>query len=125
MKKLLLISLLFIGIQHIAVAQDFKEGFVQEEVDMRRYDKDTAAHAVYLNEYGNSRIDVTSDDHIRLIYNYHAKIKIFDNKGFSNGTIEIPIHNSDDVSEEVTDITGTTYYKDDNGLIQKIDLDPK
>ncbi|MGN8069146.1 DUF3857 domain-containing protein [Mucilaginibacter sp. 22184] len=125
MKKLLLITLLFIGLQHLASAQDFKEGFVQEEVDMQRYDKDTAAHAVYLNEFGNSRIDIAGDDHIRLIYKYHAKIKILDNKGFSNGTIEIPIHNSDDVSEEVTDITGTTYYKDDNGLMQKIELDPK
>lgn len=125
MKKLLLISLLSIGLQHLATAQDFKEGFVQEEVDMKRYDKDTAAHAVFLNEFGNSRMDVTADDRVGLIYNYHAKIKIFDNKGFSSGTIEIPVHNSDNVSEEVTDISGTTYYKDDNGLMQKIDLDPK
>ena len=125
MKKLLLITLLSVGIQHLAVAQDFKEGFVQEEVDMRRYDKDTAAHAVFLNEFGNSRMDVTSDDHIGIIYSYHAKIKIFDNKGFTSGTIDIPVHNSDNVSEEATDITGTTYYKDDNGLMQKVDLDPK
>ena len=50
MKKFLLIILLSTGIQHLVSAQDFKEGFVQEEVDMKRYDKDTAAHAVYLNE---------------------------------------------------------------------------
>ncbi|MBB6128843.1 DUF3857 domain-containing protein [Mucilaginibacter lappiensis] len=125
MKKLLLITLLSFGLQHLSIAQDFKEGFVQEEVDMKKYDKDTAAHAVFLNEFGNSRMDVTSDDRIGLIYNYHAKIKIFDNKGFSSGTIEIPVHNGDNVTEEVTDISGTTYYKDDNGLMQKLDLDPK
>jgi hypothetical protein len=125
MKKLLFIILISIGIQNLAIAQDFKEGFVQEDLDMKKYDKDTAAHAVFLNEFGNSRIDVTGDDHIRLIYDYHAKIKIFDNKGFANGTIEIPIHNNDDVAEEVTDITGTTYYRDDNGFVQKMDLDPK
>jgi transglutaminase-like putative cysteine protease len=125
MKKLLLITLLSIGIQHLAFAQDFKEGFVQEEVDMRRYDKDTAAHAVYLNEYGNSRMDVTSDERISIIFTYHAKIKIFDNKGFDNGTIEIPVYNGENAFEEVSDISGTTYYKDDNGLMQKVDLDPK
>jgi hypothetical protein len=125
MKQLLLIIILIAGIQHISIAQDFKEGISQEEIEMQKYDKDTAAHAVFLNEYGNSRIDVVSDDHIRLIYDYHAKIKIFDNKGFTNGTIEIPVHNGDEISEEVDNITGTTYYKDDNGLIQKMDLDPK
>jgi len=125
MKKLLFIILISIGTQNLAIAQDFKEGYVQEELDMKKYDKDTAAHAVFLNEFGNSRIDVTGDDHIRLIYDYHAKIKIFDNKGFTSGTIEIPVHNGDDVAEEVTDITGTTYYKDDNGFVQKMDLDPK
>ncbi|WPU92520.1 DUF3857 domain-containing protein [Mucilaginibacter sabulilitoris] len=125
MKKLLLIALISVGIQNFTKAQDFQGGYVQEEVEMQKYNKDTSAHAVFLNEFGNSRIDITNEDHIRLIYDYHAKIKIFDNKGFANGTIEIPIHNGDDVAEEVTDISGTTYYKDDNGLTQKIDLDPK
>jgi len=125
MKKALLIALITIGIQQLASAQDFKEGLVQEEVSMQKYDKDPEAHAVYLNEFGNSRIDITSDDRIRLIHDYHAKIKIFDNKGLASGTIEIPVHNNDEVSEEVMDITGTTYYTDDNGLVQKMDLDPK
>jgi putative methionine-R-sulfoxide reductase with GAF domain len=125
MKKTLLLTLIIIGTQYFAIAQDFKEGMVIEELNMQKYDRDTAAHAVFLNEFGNSRIDIAGDDHIRLIHDYHAKIKIFDNKGFASGTIEIPIRNNDEVSEEVTDITGTTYYKDDDGLIQRIDLDPK
>jgi hypothetical protein len=125
MKKALLIALVTIGIQHLAKAQDFKEGFVVEEVSMQKYDKDPEAHAVYLNEFGNSRIDITNDDHIRLIHDYHAKIKIFDNKGFDSGTIEIPVRNNDEVAEEVMDIKGFTYYTDDNGLMQKTELDPK
>src|SRR5690348_12715256 len=119
MKKILLIVFITIGFQSFTIAQDFKEGFVQEEVDMKKYDKDTAAHAVFLNEFGNSRIDITSDDHIRLIFDYHAKIKIFDNKGFASGTIEIPVHNNDETAEEVTDITGSTWYKDDDGMVHK------
>lgn len=125
MKKILLIVFITIGFQSFTIAQDFKEGFVQEEVDMKKYDKDTAAHAVFLNEFGNSRIDITSDDHIRLIFDYHAKIKIFDNTGFASGTIEIPVHNSDETAEEVTDITGSTWYKDDDGMVHKTELDPK
>ncbi|WP_183562873.1 DUF3857 domain-containing protein [Mucilaginibacter sp. SP1R1] len=125
MRKILLITFIAIGIQHLAVAQDFTQGFEIGELNMQKYDKDTAAHAVFINEFGNSKIDVTNDDHIRLTYDYHAKIKIFDNKGLTSGTIEIPIHNGDNDGEEVTDVTGTTYYKDDDGMIQKIDLDPK
>ncbi|MEN0055374.1 MAG: DUF3857 domain-containing protein [Mucilaginibacter sp.] len=125
MKKALLIALVTIGTQHFAKAQDFKEGFVVEEVSMQKYDKDPEAHAVYLNEFGKSRIDITNDDRVRLIHDYHAKIKIFDNKGFDNGTIAIPVHNNDEVAEEVTDIKGFTYYTDDNGMMQKIELDPK
>jgi hypothetical protein len=125
MKKALLIALVTIGTQQLANAQDFKEGFVQEEVSMQKYDKDPEAHAVFLNEFGNARIDITNDDHVRLIYDYHAKIKILDSKGLENGTIQIPVHNSDDVADEIVDIKGSTYYTDDNGLMQKIDLDPK
>lgn len=125
MKKLLLTILILIGIQAFATAQDFKEGFVLEDINMQKYDKDTAAHAVFLNEFGKSRIDLASDDYIRLTFDYHAKIKIFDNKGFASGTIEIPVHNTDQTSEEVSEISGTTYYKDDDGLIQKVELDPK
>ena len=56
MKKITLLSLIFF-ISHAAFAQDFPYGQVDDAaLDMKKYDKDTSAHAVVLNEYGTSRI---------------------------------------------------------------------
>jgi hypothetical protein len=112
----------------LAFAQDFPFGQQDNTaLDMKRYDKDTSAHAVVLNEHGISKITVTNLDEIRLVYTYHTKIKFFDDKDFeSEGTFEIPLYSSDGLTyEEVTDIKGVTFYKDDNGLVQKVELDPK
>ncbi len=125
-KTLLLLTTLLFSVS--AFAQDFAFGKIStEEMDMKKYDKDTSAHAVVLNEYGTSKINLTNDYDVRLTFEYHTKIKFFDSKEFdSEGTIEIPIYNSDNmVYEEVEDIKGITFYKDDNGNIQQAQLDPK
>ncbi len=45
----------------------------------------------------------------------------------SEGTFEIPSlqRRRPERYEQVVDIKGVTYYKDDNGLVQKTELDPK
>lgn len=128
MKKTLLILLFLSGLAKLVAAQDFANGNVtSEDLDMKKYAKDTSAHAVVLQEYGSSRINVANDDNIKLMFEYHVKIKIFDNKGFDNATVAIKIRNNDDnsYSDEIENITGTTYYKDENGQIQKVEFDPK
>jgi hypothetical protein len=124
MNRIFLILLILIGLSHFASAQDFEPGFEGSEIDMVKYDKDPQANAVFLNEFGKTRIDEVSD-HIRMIFTYHAKIKILSKEGLNKGTIEIPIHNGDNTFEEVQNISGITYYKDDNGTIQQAELDPK
>ncbi|MBV8389805.1 MAG: DUF3857 domain-containing protein [Mucilaginibacter sp.] len=127
MKKIILLSLiLFTSI--VSFAQDFAYGQIDRaDLDMMKYDKDTSAHAVVLKEYGTSRIALTNDYNIRLTFEHHTKIKFFDSKEFEQqGTFEIPIYSSDGmVYEDVEDIKGTTYYKDDNGNLQQAELDPK
>ena len=128
MKKTLLFLLILFTTAGVLHAQDFPYGNVgQNEMDMKNYAKDTSAHAVVLQEFGRSRIGETNDDNIRLIYEYHVKIKIFDAKGFDNGTVEIPVYNNSDGDsyESVENIKGVTYFKDDNGLTQKIELEDK
>lgn len=126
MKKALLPLLSFCLLSFISKAQDFSYGtFTQEEMAMKNYSRDTAAHAVVLNEFGKSRIDVVSDNYIKLIYNYHVKIKILDKEGVDQGQIEIPIYNNNDDYEEVDDLKGKTTYMDDNGMVKTIELDPK
>ena len=128
MKKTLLFLLILFTTNKVLHAQDFPYGNVgQDEMDMKNYAKDTSAHAVILQEFGRSRIGETNDDNVKLIYEYHVKIKIFDAKGFDNGTVEIPVYNNSDGDsyESVENIKGVTYFKDDNGLTQKIELEDK
>ena len=91
---------------------------------MKKYNKDTSAHAVVLNEYGTSTITVNNSDNMVLIYKYHVKIKLFDKEAFDYGTVNIPVYNNSDNDsyENVEDIKGITYYKDDNGLTQTAEL---
>ena len=120
--NLLIVSL----ITTAAVAQNFQYGnFTQEEINMKRYKNDTSAHAVVLQEFGVTRIDVVADDNIKIIHEYHVKIKIFDSKSFDKGTIEIPFYvEGDNVREQVDDVKGITTYQDENGSVHRSELDP-
>jgi len=111
-----------------ATAQDFPYGKVTDnEINMKKYDKDTSAHAVVLQEFGKAGIAVGNDDKIEVYYEYHIKIKIFDAKGFDNGTVKIPVYNNSDhdAYETVSEIEGVTFYNDDNGSAQKTELENK
>lgn len=125
MKKLFLLLILSISFSIVLQAQDFEYGqFKLDELNMTKYDKDTSAHAVVLQEFGKAWI--SSADRIPLVFEYHTKIKIFDSQAFNEGEVEIPIWKGDnDRYDEVTEIRAITYYKDENGLIQKTEMDPK
>jgi hypothetical protein len=127
LKKTLLILLILSASYRLAIAQDFDYGLVTpDELVMKKYVKDTAAHAVVLHEFGRSRINVTNGGEVRLLYEYHVKIKIFDAKAFDEGTIQIPVYFADNNSFEIADgITGVTTYLDDNGQVKKIELEDK
>jgi hypothetical protein len=127
MKKALVIVLVLLLFTKLSHAQDFTYGAVsQEEMDMAKYSKDTSANAVVLKEYGSSKIS-TASNNMRLIYTYHVKIKIFDNKGLSNGTIQIPVYNTieDYFFKPIYGIKGITSYKDEKGITRQIALEDK
>lgn len=121
MKKYLLA--IFILSSLYVSGQDFTEWKIsQEEMDMKSYTKDSSANAVVLNEFGDARI--TDDDQQNIRLKYHAKIKIFKSKGFSNGDVLIPIYYSDNNTfETVIGIEAVTFYKDKEGMIQKQSFD--
>jgi len=125
-KYLFFLTLFFISIA--LKAQNFQYGLAsQEEMDMKTYDKDTSAHAVVLNEYGRSEIGMVVGNNVRLTYEYHVKIKILDAKGFSSGTVILPLFNNEDntLAEEINNISAITSYKDDNGVTKVAELDTK
>ncbi|WP_295667999.1 DUF3857 domain-containing protein [uncultured Mucilaginibacter sp.] len=127
MRTFLILVLSFCFVQ-LAAAQDFPYGQIStDELNMKKYAKDTSAHAVVLREYGKAQIAVANDDNLKVMFEYHVKIKIFDNKGFDEATKEIKLRNNDDhsLTDEVEKVTGTTYYADADGAIKKVDFDPK
>ena len=129
MKKTLTLLFILSAFLRPALAQDFPFGKISDaEMDMKNYARDTSAHALVLNEFGSARIAVTGDDdEIKLIYDYHVKIKIFDAKGFDAATVAIPINNNKDGNyyDDMQKVQGVTYYRDANGLTQRADFDPK
>lgn len=128
MKKPLLILFFSFFAILLASAQDFPYGTIStDEMNMKSYAKDTSAHAVVLQEFGKTIINIGSDDKLKQIYEYHVKIKIFDSKAFDKGTVKILLYSNDknDAYEEVSEIKGVTYYKDDNGFTQKAELEDK
>src|ERR1700744_4955275 len=99
MKKTLLL-LAFSALAFVSHAQDFTFGtFTEDEMAMKKYAKDTSAHAVYLNEFGKLSLNTTNDEYYKYIYHYHARIKIFDSRGFSHATVEVPLYIGGEVSD--------------------------
>ncbi len=126
MKRTLLTIALFFVIAGSARAQDFDYGQISaEDLKMTSYAKDTSAHAVVLQEFGKSRINVDNNDDLKLFFEYHVRIKIFDSKGFDEATAEIKLRNSSDKQEtdDVDGITGATYFLAASGEIKHVDFD--
>ncbi|WP_069659549.1 DUF3857 domain-containing protein [Arcticibacter eurypsychrophilus] len=124
MKKLLICLALSLCFIHVYPA-DFPYGVVSlEDLNMKVYSKDTSANAVVLQEFGNTRI--SSGDGTPLMFEYHVRIKIFNASGFNQGNIVIPIYKSDNERyEEVSEIKGSTFFIDHDGMMRETKLDPK
>jgi hypothetical protein len=85
-------------------------------VYMKRYDKDTAAGAVVLDEFGKTFID-NSQKNI-LVHYRHVMIKILNDRGISEATFEIPVYKSMDGggAEEVYNVKAHTYNQEADGM---------
>ncbi len=84
-----------------------------EEERLVQYAKDTTASAVVLYERGNNYFEVGTRS-IRLIKEYHVKIKILKKQGFKEAEITIPFYRSKDASERIEKLKAVTH----NGSVQ-------
>lgn len=93
----------------IGQGQEFGElsGF---ESNFRTYYKDSTAHAVYLYEKGRNYFQVRRN-YVWLITEYHAKIKILDEEGFSEADISIPYYHSEKKTETVSKVKAINHVK--------------
>jgi hypothetical protein len=98
----LLITIVFVG--HVISTFGQENGFefgkvTYAELDMKRYDRDTTAAAVVLNEFGEAYFDLESLNKIYL--KYHIKIKILKEDGKEYADFEIPLRKSSSTRLEV------------------------
>lgn len=80
------------------------------EQSIEHYAQDSTANAVVLYERGDNYFKVVNRK-IRLIKEYHGKIKIFNEKAFHLGTVEIPLYHNDNASEKLAKISAITHNK--------------
>lgn len=78
------------------------------EKSMKSYEKDPDANAVVLYERGDNYFKVVNRK-IRLIKEYHGKIKIFNEKAFDHGTIKIQLYHNNESTEKLTKIKAVTH----------------
>lgn len=111
----------------IGIVRDFKWGEYDHSVfNMASYPNDPSAHAVVSNEFGKAWI-TSNGNTATLMFEYHVKIKLFDEQALKQGHIEIPYYIQDNGSyEEITQasVQGITYYSSADGAMHSADLSP-
>jgi len=83
------------------------------------YQQDTTASAVVLYEKGDNFFEIIKN-RIKLVKEYHVKIKVLKKEGFSKSTVSIPYYRNSKVAEVVTHIKGITHNTEKQSV-----LDPK
>jgi hypothetical protein len=121
MKKILIVAALLLPI--ITFAQEFDFGKLTN-ID-KAYDRktiDSAANAVVLNEYGRTMFDFNSETgKMKLVHNYHVRIKIFTKEGFDAANIIVPLYkgsNNDDQTEFISNLKASTFNYEQGGYFE-------
>ena len=108
----------------IARGQDYSKKFgdvSMDEMTLMSCKRDLKADAMVLYDLGKSSF-VRSDNGFYIVFEDHARIKIFRKPGFKSATIEIPLWQYDKKGEELHEITAVTYNLAD-GKIQRTPID--
>ena len=91
------------------------------ELNLNRYELDSAAEAIVLNEFGEVYFD--NGDGKMVIQN-HKKIKILKSEGLNQANFSILLRKSEGRKEEIVSIEGMTHYLQ-NGSLKNSTLDKK
>jgi len=89
-------------------------GITAEDVELTSYAKDTSAHAVVLNEFGEAYID--SDGQNNLLLEYHIKMKILSKQGLDQANFTINLRKGERGKQTIRSVEAVTYNVVDNRL---------
>lgn len=103
----ILFFILCFSTSHAQKSTEFGK-LTDSERKLTTYAKDSNANALVLYERGDNYFKVI-DRHIRLVKEYHVKIKIFNSKGFDAGKIVIPLRKRNNSTEKLSKIKAITH----------------
>lgn len=106
---ILLSSSIFINAQTTQVAEFGSP--TDGEKEMKVYDKEPESPGVVLFEKGDYQIKLINN-YIRLVKKVHKKIKVFSSDKFNRTEIFIPLYNSKNSKEKITEIKAITHNGD-------------
>ena len=119
------VFLFFFSVSVFGADPEIKFGKItQEELEMKRYERDTTASAVVLYEELDIRYEYDSQlSTFRVVNQYFVRIKILTNEGLSQADQSVSryVGSSNLRSERISDLSGFTYNWED-GKIEKIKL---
>jgi transglutaminase-like putative cysteine protease len=118
-----LTCILFILVYTICNAQEngFRYGqATYRELEMKRYEPDTAAAALVLDEFGEAFIN----DDFNMQFSYHARIKILKTQGLKQGNFEILLRKSEGRLEKIIAVKGSS-FNIENGSMRESKLETR
>jgi hypothetical protein len=118
------LTILFICLQTILFAQNYKFGKVsKEEIEEKFYPLDSTADAAYLNKYERRYYDFNGSDGITLVTEIVERIKIYNKEGFKYATKSIAYYDPDSrEGDRLGSIKAYTYFLDGEN-VEKVKLD--
>jgi hypothetical protein len=120
MKKFIAPLLLVYALAFSANAQEhgFKFGqFSYKELEMKRYELDTSAAAVVLDEFGESYIQEYNDV-VHLTFIHHQKIKILKTDGLDEGNLKISLYNNGTDESVLYSVQASTFNLVDKQAVE-------
>ncbi|PKP11735.1 MAG: hypothetical protein CVU09_02555 [Bacteroidetes bacterium HGW-Bacteroidetes-4] len=71
----------------------------KDEIDLKVYDKDTAAAAIVLCDFGTSDFTYSDNSGLMYLYKRNIRIKILKKEGYHKANFEIPLRKNTIVRE--------------------------
>ncbi|PWT72197.1 MAG: hypothetical protein C5B59_16370 [Bacteroidetes bacterium] len=124
--KLLLLAVLFAGLQGIAQDKlNIKFGKVSpEDFDLSKHSFDTGASAVIIADIGNTAFEGNNKGSLSLLFKRFERIKILTKDAFEAANQSIIVYNDGYSEEKLLDLKASTYNLE-NGKVVETKLDDK
>jgi hypothetical protein len=80
------------------------------------YDKDTAAHAVVLEEFGRAFFD--NSPRTSVIFQYHVRMKIMDKEGLRKGNFSLGLRRNENSAERLTSVRASSFNLNGTDIVE-------